>query len=375
MKKLSAAAVFLVLFILASCNGPVRRDDIPPYGQSSDGCIYFQDENLIKRLDPEIGRISVVCPDPVCEHDDDSCPAYGKSQLTVSGDTLYFMSSDNSHTIDGNILHMYDLAAGVDKIIYRSNGDLRYPREAYGYVYFSESNIEFDKDGEGGVTIGAESWNILRYDIAGGKVEKLNDEPLDGFLFLDDVRDGRLYFSSGGSGGYFSTDRDFSDKIAEDVGPLTFDGDAIEIIYDHPGIDPETGEPYGGKYYCLVRRDGESGEQTELFSGGCSAQFFSELGGYLFTTGQTRDGANELVFVSFDGEKRSIYKAEEGMVFSSGLAADLPGCDCRTDEYTFIRCHYKEDETAPDEDGNISISKEYILLINVATGECRIIDK
>ena len=87
------------------------------------------------------------------------------------------------------------------------------------------------------------------------------------------------------------------------------------------------------------------------------------------------DGANELVFVSFDGEKRSIYKAEEGMVFSSGLAAGLPGCDCRTDEYTYIRCHCKEDETAPDEDGDISISKEYILLINVVTGECRIIDK
>ena len=49
MKKGLTAAVFLILFALASCSGPVRRDDIPPYGQSSDGCIYFQDERLIKR--------------------------------------------------------------------------------------------------------------------------------------------------------------------------------------------------------------------------------------------------------------------------------------------------------------------------------------
>ncbi len=71
MKKLSAA-VFILIFILSVCaaqNG--ARDDIPPYGQSSDGCIYFQDESLIKRIDPEGGRISIVCPDPVCEPDED----------------------------------------------------------------------------------------------------------------------------------------------------------------------------------------------------------------------------------------------------------------------------------------------------------------
>ncbi len=72
MKKLSAAAVLILLIILSACayhSG--ARDDIPPYVQSSDGCIYFQDESLIKRLDPEGGRISVVCPDPICEPDED----------------------------------------------------------------------------------------------------------------------------------------------------------------------------------------------------------------------------------------------------------------------------------------------------------------
>lgn len=371
MKKISAAAVFILCFILSACAFSAGvRDDIPPYGQSSDGCIYFRDDELIKRLDPEGGRVSVVCPDPVCGHSDEGCTAYGKTQLAVCGDTLYFVSNGSAHPASGSILHMYDLAAGEDKIIYRSDGEVRYPREAYGRVYFTESIIEVDEDDEGGVTFEAGSWNVMRYDIDGGKIERLNWEPVDSFLVLEDVRDGRLYFSSGGVDGCFSTDADFRDKRSETAGSFTVDGDEISIIYDHPGIDPVTGEPYGGKYYCLLRTDGESGEVAELFANGYSVQHFPALGGYLFTVGTTREDANELVFVTYDGEKRSVYKTEGDMIFSSGLASAEPGCDYHTDEYTFIRCHHKADETA-DEHGNISVQRDHILIVNVKTGDCR----
>ncbi len=214
----------------------------------------------------------------------------------------------------------------------------------------------------------------MRYDIDGGIIERLNGEPVDSFLVLEDVRDGRLYFSSGGVDGCFSTDADLRDKRPEAERSFKVDGDEISIIYDHPGIDPATGEPYGGKYYCLLRADGESGEIAEFFTNGYSVQHFPALGGYLFTAGAAREDANELVFVSYDGEKRSVYKTEGDVIFSSGFASAEPGCDYHTDEYTVIRCHHKADEIA-DEHGNISVQRDHILIVNVKTGDCRMAER
>ncbi len=397
---LSAAAAVLAasLFGCAPGSGP---HDIGEYKTPvDDGFIYFEDDHLIKRVDIEGRRVSVVCPDPVCTHDTPECPVFHKYNLVVSHDRqrLYFTGAARTGKRDGAEftdydpkcnLYMYDLISGEVTLVYengytvedfgdfdvmRANGEIWSVSEAFGYLYFLASELREETLDNGGTTWHY-TYSLYRFDPFTGETGKLTEqtwEQPDIRLVGADTDSGRLLW---GGAEDFSTLPDFTDREACDIDPYpTFDGWRYRYETDWSKNEGE-----------LYRVNGEMGERETVMSGENLIFSASPAGdGFLY---KTSFDVNELYdahtanrelptdgigHISFDGQKRQLYKAE------AGYFVGLPNDDIMTTEQTnagdwvMVYGYYISDISVtiePPLDPVTEYAHRYITLLNVKTGE------
>lgn len=174
----------------------------------TDGMLYFTathrnaDPNLY-RLDTETGRITYVCPDPLCEYKNQSCPFFGACSPVYIDDNnvMYYIikytagvysaagfleGMENTHQ-----LCAYDMTTGRKRIVYEyefSRNSTNVELFSGGFYYW----YDFIKNEETGKTDNS----LCRTDLSNGKTTVLTgtaDQVFADVLLF--ILDGKLYMS------------------------------------------------------------------------------------------------------------------------------------------------------------------------------------
>lgn len=182
----------------------------------SDGYIYFYNgwtsagnkgSNTLKKLDPQTGEITSVCPDPVCTHNSPECDLYGFSDInyiyenSVIFRRLYhYVIRDDEGYYVGKIDHSdyvrYDME--TDEIqVYEDYGEelgfTEYLRQIYvdGYQFYYDYVYDEEDD--------TYYYKICRRDIETGEVKDMGIETTPGNITEDLIytKDGRIYCTNG----------------------------------------------------------------------------------------------------------------------------------------------------------------------------------
>ena len=385
MKHLSLAIAIIMLALTLTTFTSCTRDNVTddnndtdtPYGYSTDGCIYLDSGNLICRIDTEERRMSVVCPDPVCEHSDDNCVARGKTQLTVCGDVLYFTGGSGiGHGWEqASDLYMYDLKEGSARIIFHIDGAVRHPRQIGHYVYFTAGEYvdERIENEDGSISVITSSlWDAYRYDIKTDKTEKLSSQHLDcDYADIDDydAESKRIYWSMVNYP--ISTDLDFGDvRIEESPYGFAFGDWEYAIDFDLTN------------YSWKAERLNINTKEIELLFTGASVPVISpSADGMLYTLYEVDGNGNRekhgevediVRFYSFAEEtSKIVYEAPDELNLDGVNNPEMGNNECFED-WIVVGCHYYADEYFEyDDDENefIAATEYYILVLNVETGE------
>ena len=355
----------------------------------NDVIIYFYSDKIRQRFDLETRRTSVVCPDPLCEHNDDSCFAYNKIKFFDFGEHVYAMDNGMAK------LYMYDLARGETKMIYDAStsygpydwefGDISDVYEYGGYAFFFAQEYEFVQNENGDEEMLTE-WSLYRYDIKNDKVDELTDSPSDGFGQVIDVRDGRLVWEfdieSEHNRVLFSTDLDYSDRKDEQYDGALIDGFAYtrECIWGF--YNQKTKTHYDNIWNKLTRTNIETGLSEAIVEHAYSLSLQSWLpdasivnDGFYYTDvvfdaeEENYVSGNTIYHSTVDGETEVFYEAPDGFEIDSIFGMES--------EWLYIRCHYTADEYDDyviDEEGgseykSTKATAYYYLFINIKTGE------
>lgn len=260
MKKAIVVILLLAVCFCVSCTPETDRSD----ENWSDGYIYFY-RNTLLRINVETATAVPVCPDPLCKHNDDTCPFYGAGTLMeIAGKYAVYIKSGDSGAWGGKrtsgALCAFNFVTGKYKTLYEPDGNniltnvggfLVYD----GYVYF---NITVMKNNSM-----KQAFYPARADIVSGKVKYLSDTPSDESFMIyaaDDTSDGtRIYW--GHYDDYYSTDTDGGNRIDGEHGYSELS--KIGSYYYNVEMNGEVYKSQDGgsyPYYKMTRTDSETGE-------------------------------------------------------------------------------------------------------------------
>lgn len=263
MKKYFALLTAIILTLLSSCTeGNVSPS--PVSQQYTDNYLYTQIGGVLHRISTVTASVTPVCPDPLCEHADVSCPFFGVENIRMAGQYMYYLKGIS---MQGGYekLCRFDMKSGKYEELYEAEDcTLNHFFANEDYVFFN--CIYFDQDLE--IT-----YHLMRYDVDKRKAVRLTEEPNAASHSPLCIEEDRIYWS-GDDVGYYSTDLDYENKKANDRGysPSATMGDySFRMESAHRLIGYEN---YQTNAMKLTRIDITTGEETIVFEELGSAPIF-----------------------------------------------------------------------------------------------------
>ena len=147
MKKIGLYMIFLVIFCIQICScsqiidktsmGSAKSDIWnSPIEYTNDRYIYVEENGFIVRYDTVAKKSSILCPDPLCKHDD-KCVMNRKVIRLITDKNIYMVDS-----LLTNCLYKYDLSNNKMEMIFETDGQIFYPYSIGNYIYFFATEID-----------------------------------------------------------------------------------------------------------------------------------------------------------------------------------------------------------------------------------------
>ena len=254
MKKYFALLTAILLTLLSSCTeGNVSPS--PDSQQYTDNYLYTQIGGVLHRISTVTASVTPVCPDPLCEHADASCPFFGVENIRMAGQYMYYLKGIS---MQGGYekLCRFDMKSGKYEELYEAEDcTLNHFFANEDFVFFN--CMYFDQDLE--IT-----YHLMRYDIDKRKAVRLTEEPNAASHNPVCIEGDRIYWS-GDDVGYYSTDLNYENKKSNDRGysPSATMGDySFRMESAHRLIGYEN---YQTNAMKLTRIDITTGEETIVF--------------------------------------------------------------------------------------------------------------
>ena len=302
----------------------------------------------LKRINPETGNMTDVCPDPLCGHNTADCPFYGLDTLPIGfadGKIFYRRSWITGVDGEANIVNyysadvVYDTASGKLTELIDLNGErggivseLYTDTHRYWYVWHWDKNDP---------STGAYCLTRAAYDTL--KTETLAEISFEEARFVG-YADDTLYFTDGRV--LYATDERFEKRrdIAEAslrYGSFFFGGDSVYFIDDEDRVFRillSTGEvsDLGIRAGTMAVTENylyyTSPEEVVLGKAriyGYAASEVSVTGEHIYRC--TRDGSGTEKIFTFDGERSTTrllgFEAVGNYIWSTYLRWDDPDGD------------------------------------------------
>ena len=257
------AALFILLTALicvgcASADGEVSQERGASY---TDNCIYANMNGTFYRFNTDNATASPLCPDPLCGHNDKSCPFFRiKGAPVFRGQYIYYLSG-GSDIGGATQLCSFDLKSGRYEVLYTATGGtLSGMNEAGGYAYFDLSRTSDS---------GTVEFLLVKCNVKSKAVTRLTEAAVPVPQFLVSAHDGRLFWNTG-SGEYYSTDTAYQNRIDGDRGYADglSDGDFAFIVEPTGEIKGVPGSRLPA--FRLLRKDLTTGEAVTVIPEMCS---------------------------------------------------------------------------------------------------------
>ena len=368
----------IVLFCSVSCkdNGTLIGDGgESPTDEYVDNYLYTMIGSTLYRISPYSASVVPVCPDPLCFHNDSGCPFFNVDETSVEtvGKYIYYLKDGNGWGEYAQRLCRFDRESGKFEVVYQpEEGSLLNLSLNTDELYFNLAYI--DKNMQN-------TFDVCRLELSDGSVETLTDEPTkESHRFMCE-KDGRLYWESHNDSVYYSTDRDYKNRIDGDrtdkiekvsgdyyyrLEPVhntaytrSFKLTAVNAVGGEEIVISEelAGVPviYGGK--IVYAKNGEAKYLGLVFYDDSDEpkEYYDQSGGKYYICDP--DGSNERLLCDLDGMGCEI------MWHSIMLIRDGVGDWIAVEAY-----HYTE----PDENGIIERDDNVYLLINIVSGEVKV---
>lgn len=368
----------IVLFCSVSCkdNGTLIGDGgESPTDEYVDNYLYTMIGSVLYRISPYSASVVPVCPDPLCFHNDSGCPFFNVDETSIEtvGKYIYYLKDGNGWGEYAQRLCRFDRESGKFEVVYEpEEGSLLNLSLNADELYFNLAYI--DKNMQN-------TFDICRLDLSGGAFEILSEEPTKESHRFVCEKDGRLYWKSHNDSVYYSTDRDYKNRIEGDridkiekvsgdyyyrLEPVyntaytrSFKLTAVNVVGGEEIVISEelAGVPviYGGK--IVYAKHGESKFLGLVFYDDSDEpkEYYDQSGGKYYICDP--DGSNERLLCDLDGMGCEI------MWHSTMLIRDGVGDWISVEAY-----HYSE----PDENGIIERDDNVYLLINIVSGEVKV---
>lgn len=247
-------SLIVLITSLVSCTD--NNNPSSPNKNYTDNYLYTNINGVIYRISMITAAVTPLCPDPLCEHKDDTCPLYAAEDVCMIGQYIYYMKGLNLAGGHQKLCR-FNLESGKYEVIYDpENVLLDNPCVSEKYVFFN--SVLADKDYK-------LSHHIMRYDVETGKVKQLTDEPLSvppRALLVDGER---VYWEGGTGNDYYSTDLDYKNKKENDRGyspNASMENYSFRVEYTDKIIGYA---PYQQNAMKLTRIDRETGEELVVF--------------------------------------------------------------------------------------------------------------
>lgn len=368
----------IVLFCSVSCkdNGTLIGDGgESPTDEYVDNYLYTMIGSTLYRISPYSASVVPVCPDPLCFHNDSGCPFFNVDETSIEtvGKYIYYLKDGNGWGEYAQRLCRFDRESGKFEVFYEpEEGSLLNLSLNTDELYFNLAYI--DKNLQN-------TFDVCRLELSDGSVETLTDEPTkESHRFMCE-KDGRLYWKSHNDSVYYSTDRDYKNRIDGDrtdkiekvsgdyyyrLEPVhntaytrSFKLTAVNAVGGEEIVISEelAGVPviYGGK--IVYAKNGEAKYLGLVFYDDSDEpkEYYDQSGGKYYICDP--DGSNERLLCDLDGMGCEI------MWHSIMLIRDGVGDWIAVEAY-----HYTE----PDENGIIERDDNVYLLINIVSGEVKV---
>lgn len=368
-----------MLFCSVSCkdNGSLiggDKDDASG-DEYVDNYLYTMIGGVLHRISPYSASIVPVCPDPLCFHKDSSCPFYNvdESSIETVGKYIYYLKDGGGWGEYSERLCRFDRESGKFEVVYEpEEGSLLNlslnSDELYFNLAYTDKNMQ-------------NTFDICRLDLSDDKLEILNDEPTkESHRFMSE-KDGRLYWRSHNDSVYYSTDRDYKNRI---------DGDRTDKIEKVSGEYYYRLEPvYNTTYtYCfkLTAVNTVSGEEIVISEELAGVPVI--YGGKIVYAKHGDPKFLGLYLYEDSDEPKELYDRSGGKYYicdpdgsNERLLCDLDGMGCEIMWHSIMLIrdgvgdwiaveayHY----TKPDENGIIERDDNVYLLINIVSGEVKV---
>ena len=368
----------IVLFYSVSCkdNGTLIGDG----GESStdeyvDNYLYTMIGSTLYRISPYSASVVPVCPDPLCFHNDSGCPFFNvdESSIETVGKYIYYLKDGSGWGEYMERLCRFDRESGVFEVVYEpEEGTLRDMALNGSELYFNIAYLDQKM---------RNTYDLCRFDLSSGAIETLTEEPSNSPQLFMSEKDGRFYWRSNNDFVYYSTDRDYKNRIDGDrtdkiekvsgdyyyrLEPVhntaytrCFKLTAVNAVGGEEIVISEelAGVPviYGGK--IVYSKNGEARYLGLVFYDDSDEpkEYYDQSGGKYYICDP--DGSNERLLCDLDGMGCEI------MWHSTMIIRDGVGDWIAVEAY-----HYTE----PDENGIIERDDNVYLLINIVSGEVKV---
>lgn len=188
-------------------------------------------------------RISTVCPDPLCFHENEECPLIGIQQWNIlpDGQICYSQKFDKIYRNDAGVIikevhifdhALYDPTDGKKTVLYEYNGNYFSGPELYSEDYRFYHSIEYDKERDLFIT------GLYRMNLKNGDIKLLlehgtsdKDETFNVSDEMFGIADGRIYLSDGLT--VFSMDFEGENRVTHLEGkfPRELHSDGVFVYY------------------------------------------------------------------------------------------------------------------------------------------------
>ena len=173
-----------------------------------DGCIYYTDvQGIVRCYDPVSNIKTYACKNPLCLHNDLSCPFYSFFESTYHDGRWYFLKSAFKNGEEYRCYSCYDPETNTEKEIGRNNTDISGGMSIAswlidgGYIYYYEVSCEHNDDETEYLP------TLMRMSVNTGESEKLMSFSVDGFGmgydYLLFANEGKIYLCEQGKGVYY----------------------------------------------------------------------------------------------------------------------------------------------------------------------------
>ncbi len=381
---LSLLLLAAMLVCCASCKDGVfviDWDEESPSGEEyADNYIYTVLGSVLYRISPYSASCVPMCPDPLCFHDNYSCPFYGVggNDIKMAGKYLYYLKSGEKQNIfeqGYKTLCLFDRESGKFEVIYEAEeGSIEdlYLTDEYAFFNLTYLDKEYKY-----------THDICRFDRKSRTVKIMTNEPIEESVHVYADEGERIYWSDDFSNAYYSTDMNYQNRIDGDrtysnnasMGEYHYDletigyyGDTYEYCFKLTAINTVTGETkfisdtlacvpvlYNGK--LIYAKHGAS-KYLGLYLSEDSKEprkYYDHRGGKFYIC--DADGSNERLLCDLEGTSCAV-----------PLYADMVGNNGVGDWIAIDAYGYTE----PDENGIIERDENVILLINIVSGEVKV---